>query len=45
MLEFNKFPPKPGRGVGLGVIVSWDKFKGISLVFLWWELNIGIRKR
>lgn len=30
-------------GAGFGLLISWDMFMGVSVVFGWWMLNVGFR--
>ena len=38
-MEIKKFGN--GNAIGFGIIISWDNFKGISIVFGHTQLNIG----
>ncbi len=35
--------PLLAGGFGLGVLVSYDGFLGLSFVFGWWQLNVGLQ--
>jgi hypothetical protein len=39
IVEFERVP----GGFGLGVMLSYDGFKGFSLLLGWWQFNMGLR--
>lgn len=42
MIEIEKFP-RVGKGFGIGILFSWDNFKGVSICLGSIVINIGNR--
>lgn len=39
IIEIERIP----ASFGLGAMLSYDSFMGVSVLFGWWQLNVGLR--